>query len=471
MHDPGKIPPSSLTLSLRVFAAFLVIYLCSWAGHYTSGDGAHKIAWAKAMMGQSPGMSPDQNGVYSKYGIGHSLLAMPGLEVSHLIQKHTGVRTEAMLYTLLFVMNGALFLALVAYYLGHFYPARAVWGTVMIIGLATIWWPYTKLDFTEPLLLTTVFIGFLVMRFGRPLLGMAIAGFSLALRPDSLVILAPLVAWYLVRNQSMRAVLKAALALTPSIALVLLANFIRYHSFADNGYSDQRFSNFFLVGLYGILISSGKGILLFSPPLLLGVLGWKRFAARRETTSDAWLFLIICAAQVLFYAKYWIWSSDDSWGERYVLPGTLLMCIPLVAVLHRRMVVIPVVLVGVLIQLLAVTVGGLDFMTLVRTVKSRRQAVFLKGTNRIDFNDLWFNPNYSQIYGNWILLRYVLHIPPQSGQSDDAEVQLVGTRLYDAIPTKDWTAAAHWDFIWNLKRSARTEVPLRQGAAAAKSLR
>jgi hypothetical protein len=460
MQAPAQASPNPLKLAFRVFTAFFLIYLASWAGHYTSGDGAHKIAWAKSMMGRDPGITPDENGVYSKYGIGHSLLAIPGLEVSYLIQKATGVRTEAAFYTLVFVVNGALFLALVAYYLAHFYPARSVWTTVVILGLATIWWPYTKLDFTEPLVLTAVFLGFVFMRFGNPLFGLMIAGFSLTLRPDSPVILIPLVVWYLARNRSVQGVVRVALAFAPSVALVIFANYVRYHAFLDLGYSDQRFTNYLLVGLYGILISSGKSIFLYSPPLLLGVWGWRRFRERPETRSDAWLFLAVCAAQVLFYAKYWIWSADDSWGARYLLPGTLLLSIPLVTVVHRRMVVVPLVVAGVLIQLLAVTMGGLDFLTLLRYTEAERRAVFLTETNRVDFDDLWFNPNYSHIFGNWILLRYALHLPPKPENADREELELVGTRLYDAIPRKDWVAAAHWDFVWNLKRSPKRETLL-----------
>ena len=443
-------PP--LRLALRVFLLFSVIYLCTWAGHYTSGDGGHKLAWAKAMLfGQNSGVTPDQNGVYSKYGIGHSLLAMPPLEAAHLIQKTTGIRTEAALYTLIFVINGAFFLALVAYYLAHFYPSRAVWGTTLILGLGTIWWPYTKLDFSEPLVLTAVFLGFVLIRFGNPLLGLTIAALSMTIRPDAPIILAPLVLWYLLANRSMRAVLKVALAFAPSVVLVLFANYIRYHTLLDRGYSNEGFTNLFLVGLYGVLLSSGKSMFLYSPPLLLGIWGWKRFARREETKTDAWLFLAICIAQVLFYAKYCYWTSDEAWGDRYVLPGVMLLCISMVGVLHRKAVVIPVVAAGLFVQLLVVSVGGLDYWKLVWP-GPQRVGVYIGGTNRLDFADVWFNPNYSPIYANWILLRYLLHVPPEDAKFDDAI--RVGSRLEDVVPPQAWKATAHWDFIWIRGQSA-----------------
>jgi hypothetical protein len=446
-------PASAVRLSIQVFALFLAIYLCTWGGHYTTGDGASKVAWAKAMFsGQASETGSEQKTVYSKYGIGHSLLAVPPLAVAYFIQKTTKIRCEAALYTFMFVVNGALFLALVAFYLAHFYPARSVWRTVLICGLATVWWPYTKLDFSEPLVLTMAFLGFVIMRFGPPVLGMAIVGFTLAIRFDSVAIVGPIMLWYILANRSVQSLIRIAISLAPSVVLVLAANYIRYHSVLDHGYAGERFSNPLLVGLYGILLSGGKSVLLFSPPLLLGVLGWKQFARRKEIHSDAWLFLGIGMAQVLLFAKWWDWSSDDAWGVRFVIPGLLLMCIPMVTILHRRVIVIPVVSLGVFVQLLAVTVGGLDYLMLLRSQPFQRQALYVGGLDRIDFEDIRFDPSYSQLVGNWILLRYAAGLPPAPGNLEDAPK--VGTRLQDAIPAHAWAAAARWDFIWNPRRYA-----------------
>ncbi len=390
----------------------------------------------------------------SKYGIGHSLLAVPPLAIAYLVNKVTGIHCEAALYTLMFVVNGALFLALLAFYLAHFYSPGKVWITVLIAGLATTWWPYTKLDLSEPLVLTIAFLGFVVMRFRHPFWGMAIAAFTLAIRGDSIAIVAPLVIWYLLSNRSLRACIQMALAIAPSIALVVFANYIRYHSLFDRGYSGERFSNPLMVGLYGILLSGGKSIFLFSPPLLLGIIGWKAFASRSQLHSDAWLFLAIDIAQVLLFAKWWDWSSDDAWGIRFVIPGVLLLSIPMVAILDRRALVIPVVAVGVAVQLLAVLVGPLDFVVLLRGQQFQRQALYVGGHNRIDFEDLRFNPSYSQIAGSWILFRQLIHAPPAPGNPKDAA--LIGTGLYDAIPPQAWVNAARWDFVWSLRRSPKS---------------
>jgi hypothetical protein len=135
----------------------------------------------------------------------------------------------------------------------------------------------------------------------------------------------------------------------------------------------------------------------------------------------------------------------------------------MITVLHRRMLVIPAALAGLFVQFLAVTVGGLDFVLLLRASQPERHAVFMGTTEQIDFEDIWFNPNYSQIVGTWILLRYLLHIPPTPGNAD--EVEEVGTRLRDAIPPEKWRAAAHWDFTWIPRRTAAVTQPASPVAA------
>src|SRR5271168_2535656 len=95
-NNDAAAPASPLRLSVRVFGLFMAIYLCSWGGHYTTGDGAIKVAWAKAMfLGQTAENGSSQNAVISKYGIGHSLLAVPPLAAAHFIQKITKIRCEA----------------------------------------------------------------------------------------------------------------------------------------------------------------------------------------------------------------------------------------------------------------------------------------------------------------------------------------------------------------------------------------
>ncbi len=386
------------------------------------------------------------NGVYSKYGIGHSIVAMPALAASAFIQKYTGFRCEAALYTLIFVANGALLVALVAYYLLRFYEPKRVWWTVALIGLATTCWPYTKMDFSEPLVATIVFAGFLLMRFGRPGLGMLLAVSALTFRTDSVILIALLALWWLFQQPTPGAAAKLGLAILPSLLIVAGANWARYHSVFDRGYGDERFTTPLIVGLDGILFSAGKSVFLFSPALILGCLGWKRFRERLATRADALLFLAIFTAELVVYSQWWDWSSDDAWGVRFMIPGLVLMCIPAVEVLQHRWLVAAIASAGVAVQVLAVSVGGVDYLVLVRAQHPQRQALFVSGQGPVDFEDIRFNPRYGQIAGNWILLRHLQHFPPRSSPPELIEKN--GTPLYDTLPPSSWSRAARWDFAW-----------------------
>jgi hypothetical protein len=451
---------SAVRRSVKVFLGFFAVYLFTWGGHYTSADGAQKIAWAKVMLfGSSAGIKPGPNGVYSKYGIGHSLIAMLPVAAASWIQKHTGIRCEAALYTLIFVTNGALLLAFIAYYLFQFYEPSRVWWTVALIGFATTWWPYTKMDFSEVLVTTILFAGFVLMRFGRPVLGMLLAASTITIRPDSVLLVALLALWWLFEQPTLGVAVKLGLAILPSLLIVAAANYARYHSAFDSGYAGEGFTTPLLLGLTGILFSAGKSIFLFSPPLILGFLGWKQFRERLATRADALLFVAVFTAQLLVYSKWWDWSSDDAWGVRFMIPALVLMCIPAVEVLERRLLVAAVAAAGVSVQVLAVLVGGLDYLLLMSSQQPQRQALFVSGRNRVDLEDIRFNPNYSQIAGNWILLRHLLHVPPHPSPLEFIEKN--GTPLYDTLPPRAWSEAARWDFVWAV-RGRRT---LRESAS------
>jgi hypothetical protein len=448
----SKKRPAPLTRALKIFLVFLAVYLATWGGHYTSGDGASKIAWAKVLLfGASAGVVPGPTGIYSKYGIGHSLIAMPALAASAIIRRETGLGTEALLYTLIFVVNGAVLLALIGYYLFHFYPPVRVWTAVALIGLATTWWPYTKVDFSEVFVTTILFAGFVLTRFGRPTAGMLIAALSLTIRIDSIFALALLAAWSLYREPRLRGAIHLFAATLPSLILVAAANYVRYHSVFDKGYDGEGFTGPLIIGLQGILLSPGKSVFLFSPPLILGFFGWRRFFKRPELQSDAVLFAGIFVGELLLYSKWWDWSSDDAWGVRFLIPGVMLMCIPAVEILERRWLTGVVAAAGVWVQLIAVLPGSLAYVLLLRTTHLEREALFVNGRERVDIEDMRFDPNYSQIAGNWILMRHLLHVPPKPSPS--GTFAKTGTPLYDTLPPRVWQETAQWDFIWTRFRS------------------
>jgi hypothetical protein len=76
----------------------------------------------------------------------------------------------------------------------------------------------------------------------------------------------------------------------------------------------------FLKGFLGPLISPEKSIFLFDPlmvlTILLAVLAWKRFNLSVKAYMVAVFLLVL--ADICFYARYYEWSGNFAWGDRYV---------------------------------------------------------------------------------------------------------------------------------------------------------
>jgi hypothetical protein len=445
---PGAGAAGSVSLP-KVFALFALLYLSTWGGHYTSGDGAVKLAWTRAILDTgSADIDPGPGVAYSKYGIGHSLLAVLPIGGARVIEAATGIACEPLLYTLLFVVNGAAFLVLVAAYLRRHFEAPAVWGALLVIGLCTTWWPYTKLDFSEPLVTSCLFAGFLLVRSDRPVAGVAIASLSGLIRPDAFLAAGVILVWTALRGSGAPASpIRVGAALAVPLALHGLSNLWRYGAFIAAGYDSEAFSTPILAGLWGLLLSPGKAIALYSPPLVAALAGVRRFAARSDALRhDARLFMSLLAAHLLLYSAWWDWSGDDAWGSRLVIPGVMFACVLVAASMDRRWLIGSVAALGLVVQAGAVLVSPLDYALMVRSGTAMRQSLYFNEQARLDFEDVRFQPRYSPIAGHLRLVAAALGAVPH--QTDRLEARRSGTSLTDAFPPDQWMRYGRWDPLW-----------------------
>jgi hypothetical protein len=99
-------------------------------------------------------------------------------------------------------------------------------------------------------------------------------------------------------------------------------NQLRYGSIWLSGYHEGRdgafgFSTPLLAGLYGIFLSSGRSLFLYSPLGLLALLGARNFLKNAPAESA---LIAGTALPVLFaYAKWWAWHGGWEWGSRFFL--------------------------------------------------------------------------------------------------------------------------------------------------------
>jgi hypothetical protein len=112
-------------------------------------------------------------------------------------------------------------------------------------------------------------------------------------------------------------------------------NWVRFGSVFKTGYGDEasEFTEPFLTGLTGLLVSPGKGLLWYSPPLLLALAGSWRFARRRPDLALAIAGMF--GTTLALYSRYYIWDGGGVWGTRFLLPLIPLLLLPAGEVIER----------------------------------------------------------------------------------------------------------------------------------------
>jgi hypothetical protein len=104
-----------------------------------------------------------------------------------------------------------------------------------------------------------------------------------------------------------------------------------YPPAAEGGKQLNTFQTPLLTGLLGFLISPGKSVFLFAPPVVLAICGLPRLWRRdRGLAVVAFLTPLV---YLFFYAKYTQWEGGYCFGPRYMVPAISLLCLGLGPVL------------------------------------------------------------------------------------------------------------------------------------------
>ncbi len=139
----------------------------------------------------------------------------------------------------------------------------------------------------------------------------------------------------------------------------LALNFYRFDTIRDPAVNNIVHGSLdIFVGLYGNLLSPGRSVFLYSPPLILSLLAFGRFYRRYRAEA-----LLIAGVSLMYLTLYSIpldWDGGWSWGPRYLLAPVPLLMLPLGFFLTsttRVRIAAIVGVVGACIQVLGVTVN------------------------------------------------------------------------------------------------------------------
>jgi len=356
---------------------FLCVYALFAGGHY-GGDGFWSYLTAQSLvldgdvvLGDRPflvkemvnqyaetageGVTSALGKKHSMYGLGLALLEIPFFTIGHLLSiVFAGVPSDYLTMFAVSMTNVVIssVSCVVFFAMGRalgFGRKRILWITGFF-GLGSIAFPYASYGFSEPLLLAcflgTAYALLMYRRQGRNAF-VVVAGILLGLAVLTklyAVIVIPPFAVYLifsVKDRSRSSLFEPILALCIPLVffggLAAWYNFARYGNPFLTGYhlvDFSRIGGFFhfspiriLSGVYGLLLSSGRGLILFTPVTLLVPLAiWKSLHANR---SEALLFSCLILEHLLFFGAYGIWHGGSSWGPRFLLPVVPFMLLPI----------------------------------------------------------------------------------------------------------------------------------------------
>ena len=354
---PDRGEPRERLLALGVLLTFLGFYLLIGSRERPWVDARVMYEVAEQLVGTGhlnvktsfPPMShagPDGK-LYSIYGLFTSLASVPGVLMRNGIARlwpaagQMALAVTCHLATSLFAAWTCLiFLGLCR---RHGAGLLAASLSTAILGAGTLVLIYARQPFSESLQ-ALCFTGFAaalcqVAEEPTPRRALSLGAWAGALVNTKLIFALSLaggalfVLWALHRDR--RALLRVVLYSLPTLAPLLLVagayNWLRWGSPLLTGYESVTTSmaeNPFW-GLWGLLFSSGKSALLFSPPLLAGALCAPAFARRY---GKAALGLSAAALPVvLTYARFTFWGGDWCWGPRYMnflVPVALLPVAP-----------------------------------------------------------------------------------------------------------------------------------------------
>ena len=213
-----------------------------------------------------------------------------------------------------------------------------------VVGLASLLFVYSGWLFSEPLT-SAIMLGAALALFGtepgqeisvnRALIAGLLLGVSLHVRPTNLFATFVFIAAVLLRGSPKKFRTAAIVSAVIGVAgiLYLLRNYsfygnaleFGYPQFVEGGREANTWDTPIYIGLFGFLLSPGKSVLLFCPPVILGLIGLPRLW--RRDRGLAIVCSVIPLIYLLFYSTYGNWEGTYSFGPRYLVPSAVLVCV------------------------------------------------------------------------------------------------------------------------------------------------
>ena len=354
---------------VALFFFLLGWYVLTMSGHTYASDEETVLAAGQALVAtgsfaisaDEPFLMNANTGAdgrrYSRYGPLQSVLAAPLIVAGGALGRLTPGYGELVLRLVLLLLPALITAAtgwlVLLWVVEAGFSVRIGALVGLLYGLTSLAWPHSRTFFGEPL--ATFFLalcGYGLRRDARRwwmIAGMAAVGalatkIQAGLALPALALYALAVCW----RGDARAFAQALagrlgfglLGLALPLALLLAYNTLLFGAPLNSGYGSVGAQALaqdgnWRTGLYGLTVSTGKGLIFYAPSMLLGLLG----LGMRRQWRESLLAVLMLASHLAFYSKVGYWHGDGAWGPRYlvfVLPFVYLPAAGLLAALGPR---------------------------------------------------------------------------------------------------------------------------------------
>ena len=421
--------------------AALLTYALTGGGRITGTDELTQLDLARALrhgslhVPEGATIAGPDGRTYSKNTWGQALLAFPLVALGDLAGGAAGFsaeRAELATRCVASFLNAIVTaLMLAAAWLGMRalrVSPRASFAATLLLGFTTPLWVSAKSFAAEPVEALGILLAVVggAQAGGAPdprdqRLGEWWAGAGAFLAIFVKLAVAPVVIASLalaIGRQRLRAWRLPLAWLAAAFATHALYNWMRFGNVFSSGYGSQQspeaFGTPLLVGVYGLLLSSGKGVAWFAPMTWLAPWGIAAMvrprshsdAARRgeDARHAGWAIAAAWGVALLLYGKFQHWAGDGSWGPRYLVPVLPLAGVAVGFALDgasklRKRAAWALGLVGLLVTLGGV---GIYFGAEMREAGDYPYTLALDDPHFMEASH--WNPRFSPIAGHWRML-------------------------------------------------------------------
>jgi hypothetical protein len=241
-------------------------------------------------------------------------------------------------------------------------------ATTALFVLASIAWPYSKIGMETTFMFASVAALAVAVwaRRSPSLWSWGLTGFAtgaaFAAKPYAFL---PMLAIAILlwstfssmdRQRRIRLGLAIGLPLLAWVVAIAWYNWFRFGSITNFGYTGESWTLSAPLNALGLLFSPGKGLIFYSPLVILGALGLPRLWRADRALAATLVVMLVALTCVTGASTYW---GDEVWGPRYIVPVAWTMLVPIAwwaDSATRRKVLAGVTVVAILVQVVAVSV-------------------------------------------------------------------------------------------------------------------